>query len=287
MRSRTPSLSTGFPELDNVLPQGGWPVGALTEMLVPRVGHGELSLLGPLLRRLTAAGRMVALLVPPHLAYVPALIQQGVALSCVKVIRTDHPLDGLPGMEDALQSGEFAALVAVLPPNGLEAPQPEGTVRRLQLAARLAACPAFLFHTCSTPETTSASQLRLLVDMSQPSRFDIRPIAPAPSGQDTATVTLCVAPQATPPSFRRAAGPVAGSQPAAPHASAAGTRRHGPGTPEETSSTPGTGQQEQEPAPRPLPGGRSPWPFKQRRSAVGQGGYSATLAMLFSRGWNA
>ena len=44
-------LSTGFPALDEVLPDAGWPMGALTEILVPRAGAGELRLVLPALAR--------------------------------------------------------------------------------------------------------------------------------------------------------------------------------------------------------------------------------------------
>ena len=42
-------LPTGFATLDAELPGGGWPAGALIELLADRPGIGELSLLLPLL----------------------------------------------------------------------------------------------------------------------------------------------------------------------------------------------------------------------------------------------
>lgn len=42
-------LPTGFAALDAELPGGGWPAGALIELLADRPGVGELSLLLPLL----------------------------------------------------------------------------------------------------------------------------------------------------------------------------------------------------------------------------------------------
>ncbi|MBX3682927.1 MAG: SOS cell division inhibitor SulA, partial [Thauera sp.] len=42
-------LPTGFSALDAELPGGGWPAGALIELLADRPGVGELSLLLPLL----------------------------------------------------------------------------------------------------------------------------------------------------------------------------------------------------------------------------------------------
>jgi hypothetical protein len=47
-------LPTGFAELDEQLPGGGWPRGALTEILIEREGIGELRL------RLEATGNGLA-----------------------------------------------------------------------------------------------------------------------------------------------------------------------------------------------------------------------------------
>ncbi|MDX3905410.1 MAG: hypothetical protein QHC78_06955 [Pigmentiphaga sp.] len=287
MKPCTPSLSSGFPALDAELPQAGWPVGALTEILVPRVGHGELNVLGPLLQRLTRAGRTVVLLVPPYLSYAPALIQHGVALECVKVVRTSRPLDdGLGQIEPALQEGRFGALVALLPPD--RDAQSENMARRLQMAARLAGCPAFLFHTCSTPDTTSASQLRLLADMTQPGRIRLQRIAP-PAESGRGTVVIDTGPKETVRSaFRRVPAPSRASAPADASATSGpgcGHPGHGGGQPEER---PGHSRSDpQTPRSKPVPGKRSAWPFKQRRTGGEHGGYSAALAMLFSRGWNA
>lgn len=287
MKHCTPhsSLSSGFPSLDAALPQAGWPVGALTEILVPRVGHGELNLLGPLLSRLTKAGRTVALLVPPYLSYAPALIQHGVALECVKLVRTDHPLDGLDQLEPGVRAGEFAALVAILPPDQAAA-QSESTVRRLHMAAKLAGCPAFLFHTCSTPATTSASQLRLLADMSQAGQIRLQRIAPdTPAGQGSVTLNIArSAPGRA--AFKRTAGlAVAASHPRATEEMDSHGGADADALPAQRPALPRAGQHV--PHTKPAPSNRSPWPFKQRRSAGNGRSYPAALALLFSRGWNA
>lgn len=48
-RSDRAGLPTGFAALDAELPGAGWPVGALTELLLPHPGVGELRLLAPAL----------------------------------------------------------------------------------------------------------------------------------------------------------------------------------------------------------------------------------------------
>ena len=63
---------TGHTALDALLPQGGWPRRALTELLLPADGVGELALLLPTLARLTQAGSAVAVIAPPYIPYAPA-----------------------------------------------------------------------------------------------------------------------------------------------------------------------------------------------------------------------
>lgn len=75
-----PTLASGFPRLDAELPGGGWPRGALTELLPEGEGIGELDLLLPALAALTAAGQTVVLVAPPHAAHAPAWAAAGIRL---------------------------------------------------------------------------------------------------------------------------------------------------------------------------------------------------------------
>jgi len=60
--SRT--VASGHAALDTELPGHGWPTGALTEVIVPQPGCGELRLLKPALEAI--ASRSVFVLQPPH-----------------------------------------------------------------------------------------------------------------------------------------------------------------------------------------------------------------------------
>ena len=62
---------TGHAILDAVLPGGGWPESALSEILVAATGIGELSLLWPTLARLTGTGERVMLVAPPPMCPTP------------------------------------------------------------------------------------------------------------------------------------------------------------------------------------------------------------------------
>lgn len=71
---------TGLADLDALLPGGGWPRGALSEILIEHDGIGECSLLLPALAALTRARRRIALVAPPYVPYAPALAAAGVDL---------------------------------------------------------------------------------------------------------------------------------------------------------------------------------------------------------------
>src|SRR5882724_4572076 len=86
---------SGFAQLDAQLPGGGWPCGALSEILYARPGVGELSLALPMLARLTQSGKRVAFIAPPLIPYAPALAQAGLELARVLVIAAPEPTDAL------------------------------------------------------------------------------------------------------------------------------------------------------------------------------------------------
>jgi protein ImuA len=71
------TVATGEALLDLHLPGGGWPVGALTELLQAPGVHNEWRLLAPALARCGTGP--VVLVAPPHLPFVPALAAQGLA----------------------------------------------------------------------------------------------------------------------------------------------------------------------------------------------------------------
>jgi len=159
-RRETPpanALSTSFPVLDEVLPDAGWPMGALTEILVPRVGAGELRLVLPALAELGARGRWLAWVGPPHVPYAPALAARGIALSRILWVRGDNSAQQLWSAEQALRSGACGAVLvwpARVHPRRL---------RRLQLAAESGGAWALLFRGEAPPGDTSPASLRLRV----------------------------------------------------------------------------------------------------------------------------
>lgn len=148
-------LPTGFAALDALLPQGGWPQGALTEILPLREGIGELRLLMPALARLSQQHRWIAWITPPFLPYAPALTGSDVDLSRVLLVHAQAHADALWATEQALRYGRCGAVLAWPRQTNKRA------LRRLQLAAEAGQARGFLFRPFGEASLPSPAALRL------------------------------------------------------------------------------------------------------------------------------
>jgi hypothetical protein len=151
-------LSSGLPELDTLLPGGGWPLGALTEIVVNREGIGELSLVMPALARLSRQDRWIAWIAPPHIPYAPALAAYGVDISRILLVHPRADSDNFWAVEQALRSGTCGAVLA-WPTAG-----DSRRLRRLQLAAEAGQCWGLLFRSERTAAQNSPAALRLRLE---------------------------------------------------------------------------------------------------------------------------
>ncbi len=153
-------LTTGFTALDAALPGGGWPQGALTELLLSQEGIGELRLLMPALARLSHVDRWIAWIAPSRLPYAPALAAARVELSRVLVVHVNDRTQGLWAIEQALRHGRCGAVLAWPRQADMR------TLRRLQLAAEAGQAWGFLFRTRDEANTPSPAALRLRLEPS-------------------------------------------------------------------------------------------------------------------------
>jgi protein ImuA len=154
-QARPVALPTGFAPLDAVLPGGGWPVGAITELMPDAQGIGELSLLLPALAQLSRAGRYVAWIAPPCLPYPPALARHGLALERLLLVHTRDTQTQLWATEQALRCPAIGAVLAW--PVALD----ERRVRRLQLAAETGGSCGLLYRPPAAAQQPSPAALRL------------------------------------------------------------------------------------------------------------------------------
>ncbi len=149
------ALPSEHAALDASLPAGGWPLGALTELLGDATGIGELQLLIPVLTQLAHAGRCIAWVAPPYLPYAPALAQQGLLPERLLIIRTTRPQESLWATEQALRCPAMGAVL------GWTAHIVDRSLRRLQLAAEAGGTLGILHRPAAAAEEPSPAALRL------------------------------------------------------------------------------------------------------------------------------
>jgi protein ImuA len=181
------AVPSGFVALDAQLPGGGWPRHALTELLLPHAGVGEIRLLSPSLAATLQEGRLVMLFDPPAHLSGWVLAQWGIDPEQLLVVYTRRPVqrahpaglrgadshvqgggDELWALEQSLKSGHVGALLAWLPPRL----RPE-RLRRLQLAAHAHDGPAFMLREWAAFERPSAAPLRLGLRSAAPDRLAV------------------------------------------------------------------------------------------------------------------
>ncbi len=147
---------TGVTALDALLPAGGWPDAALSELLPAHDGVGELSLLLPTLARLTHAGRPVVIVDPPYLPYLPALARAGVDVARVHVV--DGHGEGAWAAEQCLRSQACGAVLA------WATRADDRLLRRLQVASETGQALGFLFRPPAAARNPSPAALRLQLE---------------------------------------------------------------------------------------------------------------------------
>ncbi len=150
----TPS---GFAALDAALPWGGFPRGALTELLLAHDGIGEFELLRPALVALSAQGERIAFVAPPYIPYAPGLYRAGLPPACLTWVRPP-PERAAWAAEQCLRAGCFGAVLAWS--DGGD----DRVLRRLQLAAADGGGHGFLFRPDRHAANASPAALRLRLE---------------------------------------------------------------------------------------------------------------------------
>ncbi|MFO1192109.1 MAG: translesion DNA synthesis-associated protein ImuA [Rhodoferax sp.] len=150
-------LATGHAPLDAQLPGGGWPVGALVEILQAHSGQNEWRLLLPALARSPAGP--VLLVGAPHPPFGPGLAAQGLAPERLLWITAAQPAARMWACEQALRCAEVSAVLAWLPQARAE------QLRRLHMAASEHAKLLFVMRPARARAESSPAVLRLVVSL--------------------------------------------------------------------------------------------------------------------------
>jgi protein ImuA len=149
-------VATGQAVLDAQLPGGGWPVGALTELLQAPGVHSEWRLLAPALARCGTAA--VVLVAPPYVPFAPALAARGVASPRLLWVHTSVAAQRLWATEQALRCAGVDAVLAWLPQA-----RPD-QLRRLQMAASEYNRLLFVMRPSAARQESSPAMLRLALE---------------------------------------------------------------------------------------------------------------------------
>lgn len=152
---------TGDALLDAQLPGGGWPVGALVELLQPAGVHCEWRLLLPALAR--CGQGPVVLVGAPYLPFAPALAALGLRAS--RLLAMGAVQDGrLWATEQLLRCAEVDAVLAWLPQARSD------QLRRLQMAAAEHHKLLFVMRPVALQADASPAALRLVLQPQPPAQ---------------------------------------------------------------------------------------------------------------------
>ncbi|MFM2034915.1 MAG: hypothetical protein RL459_180 [Pseudomonadota bacterium] len=153
---------TGHSQLSAQLPGGGWPVGALIEILQVPGQHLEWQLLVPALAGLQLGKpgigeRALVLVGPPHTPFGPGLAGRGLRPQALLCVEAQSPLERLWATEQALHCADVAAVLAWLPQARSD------QLRRLQMAAAQHQRLLFVMRPAHLHAQASPAVLRLQV----------------------------------------------------------------------------------------------------------------------------
>ena len=143
---------SGWKEFDNYL-DGGWPRASLIEIFSNN--YQGMSLLLPMLARLSQKYNLLTFVNPPYLPFAPGLSNSGIDLKKVLLIKDTEESQSLWAAEQALKSSVCS--VVLMWPRRLKAAQ----VRRLQLAAERGDCIGILFRPIGDLKFSAPSALRI------------------------------------------------------------------------------------------------------------------------------
>jgi protein ImuA len=161
-------IATGQPALDAELPGGGWPVGAMTELLQARPEAHVWQLLLPALARAVATrGGPVVLVGAPHEPFGPALAAGGLPTEALMWVRSEASAARLWACEQALRCADVAAVMAWLPQARV------GDLRRLQLAAAQHEALLFVMRPEAVAQSASPARLRLQLVSAEGGQVDV------------------------------------------------------------------------------------------------------------------
>lgn len=152
------ALDSGYPALNAALLNKGWPLGSLIEVCQQQPNHSEWLLFTPAL--LHTPGGYLVLLNPPAIPFAQGLIQAGIDLERVLVIRSGNKADFLASFTELARTPACNALLAWQPASGLSYTE----LRKCLLAAADGRGLYIVFRPESARHQSSPATLRVLTE---------------------------------------------------------------------------------------------------------------------------
>ena len=148
--------STGYKNLDNILPNRGWPAKGLIEVINQNHGVGELQLLIPLMLSVIKLRKWILWVCPPHTVYAPALQQAGIDTNQILIVdKAISCKDALWSIEEALRNKSCGLVLT------WQTWLTTKVLRRLQLAAETGGTLGFIFRRRDNKHSPSNIRLRI------------------------------------------------------------------------------------------------------------------------------
>lgn len=151
--SQGQTVPTGDAALNAQLPGGGWPVGALVEVLQAHAGHNDWRLLLPALVKTEG---VLVLVGAPHAPFAPGLAGQGLDPARLLCVNTATPAARMWAAEQALRCKDVAAVLAWLPQARAD------SLRRLQISAAEHRKLLFVMRPARAQHESSPAVLRVI-----------------------------------------------------------------------------------------------------------------------------
>lgn len=157
------TVNTGFHQLNQHLPGGGWPVGSLIEIMPSNNGVGEIKLIQPALAQLEPE-LSIALVNPPYMPSSLCLSQWFSARHRIFWVRPQNTHNALWAAQQILQHNTCSALVCWFNHASSTA------LHRLHVTALQSSTLFFAIRPINAATQSSAAILRLLI---QPQSYGI------------------------------------------------------------------------------------------------------------------
>lgn len=151
---------TGYPKLNAELPDGGWPLGSLTELLCNQTGIGEISLLMPVFKRFSQEGRNIVLISPPYLPFARALEANDIRLERLVVVESSK--DNFAWVTERIIKAKSCGIVVAWDIAHTNYAQ----LRRLHLSAENSNALCMLYRSLNALQAPSPAPLRLALKAS-------------------------------------------------------------------------------------------------------------------------